>query len=138
MLNVSRSRLPFLTTLGCQGAVVLLITACAADPDERLPEGRWTGSLQPMNHPEAATSIGYEVAYSNRELALSVLGPDGTVLPARGASLVDDTLRFTFDEPERGAPLRCVLVRDPAGDRLAGRCTDDAGKWATFTMVAPR
>lgn len=125
-----------LLTVAC-----LCLAACAPAPDEapaadRLAEGRWTGGLTPMNHPDMVTPIAYDVAYEGDRLALTLLGDGGTPMPAREVALHADTLRFVFDEPDAGRPLSCALARAPEGG-FGGRCTDADGKWARFTMTPP-
>lgn len=121
-------------------ALLLFVTglaACttpAAQPP--LPEGTWTGTLAPMNHPEMKNAVTYEVGSPDGALAISLVGPGNTSIPTRDITLDTDTLRFTFDEPEEHVPLHCALGAQ-ADDSYAGRCTDASGKWARFTMVPP-
>ena len=103
---------------------------------DRLAEGRWSGTLTPMNHPEMENPIAYDVGYEGDDLRIDLVGPDGAALPTRDVRLTADTLFFVFDEPEENVPLRCALARDET-DHLAGRCTDASGKWARFTMQPP-
>jgi hypothetical protein len=114
----------------------LLFTLAACGSPDRLAEGRWSGTLTPMNHPEMANPIAYDVGYEADALHIAVVGPEDTALPTRGVRLTADTLYFAFDEPEENVPLRCALGRENA-DHFAGRCTDTAGKWARFTMQPP-
>lgn len=109
--------------------------ACATSP--RLQEGRWTGSLTPMNHPDMANPVAYDVDYEGDVLQIALVGPSGAAVPTRDIHLSADTLRFTFDEPEENVPLQCALASDGAGG-FAGRCADESGKWARFTMRPPR
>ena len=114
----------------------LLLTLAACDSPDRLTEGRWTGTLAPMNHPEMANPVAYAVDYEGDALTIDLVGPDGAALPTRDVRLTTDTLYFVFGEPEANIPLRCALGREnPEG--FAGRCTDAAGQWARFTMLPP-
>lgn len=111
-----------------------LLAACSSSP--HLQEGRWSGTLTPMNHPEMATPVAYEVGYEGDTLTIVLLGPGGDTVPTRTVRLAADTLYFTFVEPEESVPLDCTLGREDAGG-FAGRCADAAGKWARFTMRPP-
>lgn len=112
----------------------LILAACGSP--ERLAEGRWSGTLAPMNHPEMANPVAYDVSYEGNLLHIAVVGPDGAALPTRDVRLTADTLYFAFDEPEENVPLRCTLRRDTT-DSFAGRCADASGQWARFTMQPP-
>lgn len=109
--------------------------ACTASAPA-LPDGTWTGTLTPMNHPEMANPVTYDVRSPDGALAIDLLGPGGARVATRALHLASDSLHFAFDEPEEGATLQCGLGRQPDGG-FAGRCTDAAGKWARFTMVPP-
>lgn len=113
---------------------LLALAACASP--ERLDEGRWTGTLTPMNHPEMANPVAYDVGYAGDTLRIALVGPGGGTLPTRDVRLTADTLHFAFNEPEEQVPLRCALGREPTGG-FAGRCTDASGQWARFTMQPP-
>lgn len=115
-------------------ATLCLLAACGTSA--QLEEGRWTGALTPMNHPDMANPVVYDVRYEGRALHIELIGPGGAAVPTREVRLEADTLRFTFDEPEEGVPLRCALGREGAGG-FEGRCADAAGKWAEFTMRPP-
>ena len=117
------------------GVALCLLISCRTKAD--LEDGLWTGSLSPMNHPEAATPITYDVAHEDDVLTIRLLGPDSLLIPTRGVTLASDTLFFTFDEPEEGVALECALAAAEAGS-YAGRCEDAEGKWAYFTMVPPK
>ena len=115
------------------GALCLL-AACSTS--NTLEEGRWTGALTPMNHPEMANPVAYDVRYEGDALTIDLLGPGSEAIPTREVMFDGDTLRFVFDEPEEGVPLRCALgATDPGG--FAGRCADAFGQWAMFTMLPP-
>lgn len=114
----------------------LFLLACEAPA--ALPEGRWTGALTPMNHPEMENPIAYEVSHPEGKLAVSVISPSGSSVPTQNPRVDSDTLRFAFEEPEEGILLTCALAwTDRANAHFAGRCTDDNGKWARFTMIPP-
>jgi erythromycin esterase len=115
-------------------SLLLLLSSCAGP--SRLEEGRWTGALTPMNHPEIANPVAYEVRYEGDILAIELIGPGGELVQMRETRLDGDTLFFAFDEPEEQVPLECSLARDAAG-AFAGRWMDVSGKWARFTMVPP-
>lgn len=114
----------------------LLVPLAACGPSTRLEEGRWTGTLTPMNHPEMANPVAYEVRYEDDALTIDLAGPGGASLSTRDLRLTADSLYFTFDEPEEDVALDCALGRD--ADGFVGRCTDAEGKWARFTMQPPR
>jgi hypothetical protein len=118
-------------------AVLLLAVGLAAcQPSPPLDAGRWTGTLTPMNHPDMATPVAYDVRYDGGRLAVDLIGPNGTTTSTHAPRLVGDTLFFSFDEPEEQVRLDCALGRSDTGT-YAGRCVDPSGKWARFTMVAP-
>lgn len=116
--------------------VACLITACQPDSKPKLQSGHWTGTLTPMNHPDMANPIDYEVSYKNDSLMLGIVGPDSTVIPTRVKRVEDDSLFFSFNEPEEQVLLDCAFGKKESGE-LAGRCTDSSGKWALLTMVPP-
>lgn len=120
-------------------AVACLLAACAATPE--VEEGRWTGTLTPMNHPEMETPVGYDVRHADEGLSIVVIGPGGERMPARRPRLEGDTLTFSFVEPAAQVLLTCTLARTraPASPTagFAGRCVDPTGKWAQFTMRRP-
>lgn len=115
-------------------ATLCIFAACGTSA--RLEEGRWTGALMPMTHPDVANPVVYDVGYEGSVLHIDLVAPGGAAVPTREVSLETDTLRFTFNEPEEGVRLRCALARDGAGG-FAGRCADIEGKWAGFTMRPP-
>jgi hypothetical protein len=122
-------------------SAALSLSACASVPTDSspasaLPEGTWTGTVTPMNHPDRPTPITYEVSTEGGALSVVLRGLDGQGLPVRAALLSGDTLRFQFNEPEGNLPLDCALVRLPTGT-FDGRCADADGRWARFTMVPP-
>jgi hypothetical protein len=114
----------------------LLVALAACGSPDRLAEGRWSGTLTPMNHPEMANPIAYDVDYEGDDLRIALVGPNGAALPTLDVRLTADTLYFAFDEPEENVLLRCALAHEET-DRFAGRCTDASGKWARFTMLPP-
>ena len=105
----------------------------AACSSAKLTEGTWNGSLTPMNHPDMSAPIQYDVAYSGDQLELSIIGPDGQKIPTQNAAFAKGKVTFDFPEPEEGVMLHCSLSEEGVNS-YAGRCTDDSGKWATFTM----
>ena len=123
-------------------ALVGCLSLAACSPPRPVPDppclavGTWTGGLAPMHHPDRVTPLTYRVGYDGDALTLAVGGPDGVAIPARDVALRADTLRFVFDEPEEGVPLRCALGAGEAG-AFEGRCADASGKWARFTMTPP-
>lgn len=117
----------------------LFVTFClfaACGTSAELEEGRWTGAITPMNHADVENPVAYDVRYEGSALHIDLVGPGGAAVATREVRLETDTLRFTFNEPEEGVPLRCALARDGAGG-FAGRCTDVDRKWARFTMRPP-
>ncbi len=121
--------------------IACIVTACsvaACGNSPRLEEGRWTGALTPMNHPDMANPVQYDVSYDGDVLTLLLIGPDGDSVRTDNPRLVEDTLFFTFDEPEEDVRLDCALGRRSAAEGgFAGRCTDPTGQWARFTMNPP-
>lgn len=117
-------------------SAVLLSAACTGAPSEApapLAEGRWAGSLTPMNHPDQATPVAFDIREDRGAWTVTLLGPGGATLPGRDVSWDGATLRFTFDEPEAGVPLACAWT-SREGAVLAGRCTDADGRWAQFDV----
>lgn len=118
-------------------AALSMIGACTTPASApTLPEGTWTGALTPMNHPEMANPVTYDVHYPGGALAIDLVGPNGARIATRSVQHAPDSLRFAFDEPEEGVTLQCDLGRQADG-AFAGRCTDPDGKWARFTMIPP-
>lgn len=115
-------------------SLFLLIMACSSSPS--LQEGRWTGTLTPMNHPEIQNPVAYNVSYPDNRLSISVLGPGGEEIPTQNPRLQRDTLFFSFNEPEEQVLLDCALARK-SDNTFGGRCSDSEGKWAEFTMEPP-
>ena len=116
---------------------LLLAANTAQTRAQDLQEGTWTGALTPMNHPEMATPLTYDVRHVGDSLAISFGMPGSPELMAtREVALVADTLHFAFDEPEADVRLDCALGRQEDGS-YAGRCADAEGKSATFTMIPP-
>ncbi len=119
--------------------VLLALTTClliGCQSNGKLETGRWTGSLTPMNHPEMENPLSYNVSYADDELAIDIIGPDSTVMRARDPRIQNDTLHFSFKEPEEQVLLTCKMAGN-GDNRFAGRCTDKSGKWAYFTMRYP-
>ncbi|NBB89944.1 MAG: hypothetical protein GVY23_01915 [Spirochaetes bacterium] len=115
---------------------LLVVAGCSSSPD--VPEGKWTGTLTPMNHPEMQTPVAYNVATQDGGLTVDVIGPNGNVVRAEEPELQGDTLAFHFPEPEENVMLTCRLGRtNEIPDGFAGRCTDGSGQWAHFTMTPP-
>lgn len=113
------------------------MAACSApNSAPALPEGTWTGTLTPMNHPEMANPVAYEVRYLEDTLAIDLIGPNDSRITTRAVHLSADSLHYRFDEPEEGVTLQCALGCQSDG-RFEGRCTDATGQWARFTMVPP-
>lgn len=91
-----------------------------------------------MNHPDMANPVVYDVTYNGNDLTLLLIGPDGDTIRTDDPRLVEDTLYFSFDEPEEHIRLDCALGRTSEHEgSLAGRCTDTTGQWARFTMNPP-
>jgi len=121
-------------------AALCCVAAGTAVAQERetgpLAAGQWIGDLVPMNHPDHATPLRFDIEVEDAVIRLTVVGPDSTGLEAYDVSLSADTLRYTFDEPEADVPLRCVLARADGGS-FEGRCADEGGKWAHVRMRPP-
>lgn len=114
---------------------VMILFSC--ETSTRLVEGPWRGGLTPMHHPEMTNPLVFEVRYEGNTLAIDIMGQDSIVVHTQNPSLRRDTLLFSFNEPEKQIPLRCVLARMNESE-FAGRCTDPKGQWARFTMRAPK
>lgn len=118
---------------------LLLISFClatACNTSSELKEGRWSGHLTPMNHPEMSIPVSYDVTYTERGLNVSIIGSDGVPVLTQNPHIERDTLFFVFIEPEEQVSLDCALARqDTSG--FTGKCIDSSGKWAQFTMVSP-
>lgn len=113
---------------------VCFLTACSSSTT--LEEGRWTGNLTPMNHPDMNQPIGYDLSYQNNELKINLIGPDGTPVALKNPRVQNDTLYFSFNEPEQQVSLDCKLAGN-SENGFTGRCSDASGKWALFTMNPP-
>lgn len=115
-------------------ALVCLLAGCGTSPD--IEEGRWSGVLTPMNHPDMANPVAYDVRHEGGLLAIDLIGPGGEAVATHNPRLEGDTLFFAFHEPEEQVRLECALGRDSTRG-FAGRCVDASGQWARFTMVPP-
>ena len=111
-----------------------LIAACNSSTELR--EGRWSGHLSPMNHPDMTIPVSYNVAYSLNKLDITIIGSNGAPVKARNPHIKEDTLYFAFNEPEEQVLLECALARQNSSE-FSGKCVDSSGKWAQFTMAAP-
>lgn len=116
-------------------ACLLVLAACASDPPEApaLAEGRWVGTLTPMNHSDRPMPVAFDIGTASGAPSVTLIGPGGATIDGRETSWDGTTLRFVFDEPEAGIPLTCEWPRQADGS-LAGRCTDPEGKWARFEV----
>jgi hypothetical protein len=112
------------------GITAFVLIGCQSN---KLEQGRWDGSLTPMNHPEMDNPLTYDVSYNDDELTIDIAGPDSTVMRTRNPRIKNDTLHFSFEEPEEQVLLTCKMGGN-GGNTYAGRCTDKSGKWAYFTM----
>jgi hypothetical protein len=82
------------------------MAACSApDSAPALPEGTWTGTLTPMNHPEMNNPVAYDVRYVEDTLAIDLIGPNDSRIATRAVHLTADSLHYRFDEPEEGVTL---------------------------------
>jgi len=115
--------------------IVLIVIGCKSE--QKLSVGRWSGYLTPMNHPEMQAPISYLVDYINNELQISIIGPGNSIIPANNTFLTTDTLYFSFYEPEEQLRLQCALGRSEEIS-YSGKCIDDSGIRAIFTMNEPR
>lgn len=55
--------------------LVLMLSGCTNA--DTLPEGRWTGSMSPMNHSDLRTDIVFDVSITAGELPIVLIGPGG-------------------------------------------------------------
>lgn len=114
-----------------------ILVSCQSSP--QIEEGYWTGTLTPMNHPDLSNPMGYEVSYEDDSLTIQIVGPDSSLVTVYNTRVENDTLFFQFDEPEEQVTLDCMLAsQENPNEGFAGRCTDESGKWARFTMIPPR
>ena len=121
--------------------IVALFSACSSTSQNQSPlaEGRWTGYLTPMNHPEMQNPVGYEVTYESKDLNIELVGPGAQPVPTKNPHVHGDTLYFSFSEPEEGVMLECRLASVSEGEAAyKGRCIDPSGKWAVFAMIPPK
>ncbi len=116
------------------GLTIFLFIGCQSD--KKLEAGRWVGSLSPMNHPEMENPLTYDVSYTDGKLSIDIMGPDSTVMGTKDPRIQNDTLYFSFEEPEEQVLLTCKMA-DKGDHVYAGRCTDNSGKWAYFRMRYP-
>ena len=117
-------------------SMVIIGSLSGCGQNKRLQEGRWSGSLTPMNHPDMNIPVNYRVSYNSNQLEIDIISSDSTLVPTRDIKYASDTLYFTFTEPEEGVQLDCALAR-VENDNFEGKCVDDAGKWARFRMIPP-
>lgn len=115
-------------------ALVCLLAGCGTSPG--IEEGRWSGVLTPMNHPDMANPVAYDVRHEGGLLAIDLIGPGGEGVATHNPRLEGDTLFFAFHEPEEQVRLECALGPDSMRG-FAGRCVDASGQWARFTMEPP-
>lgn len=91
--------------------LALLSASCSFSPTgQPLKQGRWAGTLTPMNHPGMENPVSYEVRYSWKDLLIKLIGPDGVPIATHSPRLEADTLYFSFKEPEEQVLLNCVLA----------------------------
>ncbi len=117
------------------GVTIYLLIGCQSN--KKLEPGRWVGSLSPMNHPKMENPLTYDVSYVNDKLVIDIVGPDSTVIKTQDPRTEDDTLYFSFEEPEEQVLLTCKMAGN-GENAFAGKCTDESGKWAYFRMSYPR
>ena len=115
----------------------LAIVALGCDqPPPLLPEGKWTGTIVPLNQPDLRSEVYYRVSYEGQALTI-VIGMTGMESrAARDVVVTTDSLKFVFDEPEGDVPLECGLGLHSTGN-YEGLCADSGGKSAYFTMRPP-
>lgn len=108
--------------------LILIILSC--ELSTRLTEGQWSGGLTPMNHPDITNPLVFDVKYEGTTLV-------SLEIQTQNPTVTRDTLFYSFNEPEEQVPLNCELAMDSVTE-YSGRCTDADGKWAHFTMIAPK
>lgn len=116
---------------------LFMTISCNSANTDRIKQGTWTGYLTPMNHPEMKNEVRYNVQYVESELQIELTGPGGEPIQTKTPRVVNDTLFYSFDEPEEEVTLNCALGKTESGS-FEGRCTDASGKWATFGMIPPQ
>lgn len=88
---------------------VCFLISCSSSTT--LKEGRWTGNLTPMNHPDMNQPIGYDLSYQNNELKINLIGPDGTPVALQNPRVQNDTLYF----PSMNLNSRSLLIVNSPG-----------------------
>ncbi|HEX9658974.1 MAG TPA: hypothetical protein VGA18_01700 [Rhodothermales bacterium] len=113
-----------------------IATSGCDQPPPVLTEGKWTGAVVPLNHPDLRSEVYYRVSYEGQDLTILIgmMGMESRA--AREVVVTTDSLKFVFDEPEGDVPLDCALGLHPTGN-YEGLCADSAGKSAYFTMRPP-
>lgn len=117
-------------------ALIMTISCNSMDTD-RIKQGTWTGYLTPMNHPEMKNEVSYNVEYVENGLQIELIGPGGNPIQTETPQMKNDSLFYSFDEPEEGVTLNCKLGKKESGS-FEGRCSDASGKWAYFSMTPPK
>lgn len=113
----------------------LTITGCEKPPPT-LEEGKWTGTIIPIAHPDQRTEVYYRVSYESQDLRIQIGTSETEARPVRAIQLTADSLRFIFNEPEADVELSCTFGLQSNGV-YEGPCADAAGKSAHFTMRPP-
>lgn len=116
---------------------LIFICSCNSTDTDQIPQGTWTGYLSPMNHPEMKNEVSYNIQYVEDELQIELIGPGGNPIQTKSPQVKNDSLFYSFDEPEEGVSLNCTLSKKESG-AFEGPCTDPSGKWAYFSMIPPQ
>ena len=86
-----------------------------------------------MDKPETKTILKYEVTHQEELVDLQIFFPQGFNIKTEELHMTKDTLFFSFEKLDGNGSLNCALKKVNK-NYYYGRCTDDDGKWATFTM----
>lgn len=114
----------------------MTVLASCESPPPILQQGKWTGTIVPMNHPEMRSDLYYRVSYEGDALQILIGMPEMESRDARNIHLTADSLHFEFDEPEPDVPVKCAFGLQPTGT-YEGPCSEASGKSAYFTMRPP-
>ena len=108
----------------------IILASCST---AQLPHGQWSGYVSPMNQPNIRSMLNYEVNHSEENVSLEIYSPGGGKIQTKSLQMTQDSLFFTYDKQEQQGILYCGLKKVNK-NYYYGRCTDQEGKWAVFTM----
>lgn len=117
-------------------AIGFSAAACDPPPPPTLPEGKWSGVMIPADNPSDRSAVYYRLQYAEGGLAILVGMSGMDSQPAESVLLSADSLKFVFEHPEAGHPMRCALGSRDNGS-YEGPCVTPDGSSTYFTMVPP-